>query len=298
MTIAVMMSTYNGEKYLSEQLESLANQTVAENMTIYIRDDGSTDGTFSVIEAWREKMSIVLYKEKNAGPARSFWELLMNPDIQADYYAFCDQDDVWDADKLERGMNLLQGDVHMSLCNCRFTDGDGNVIQDRMYQEVPVPAILRQFVCGMAQGCSMVFTQELRNYFLNYPVTCVPMHDTVAALHAMGFGRIVWDEEPRFGYRMHGSNVVAKESKSPYKRLKTTWWNWKNGSKYSMSKVAEEMLDKPLKLTEKERVFLVNVKNYRTSLRSKLFILRNAYTKDVHWRAVRSYYIRVLLNLY
>lgn len=65
-----------------------------------------------------------------------------------------------------------------------------------------------------------------------------------------------------------------------------------------MSKVAEEMLDKPLKLTEEEREFLMHVKSYRTSLRSKLFILRNAYTKDVPWRAVRSYYIRVLLNLY
>lgn len=298
MTIAVLMSTYNGEKYLSEQLESLANQTVADSMTVYIRDDGSTDTTFEIIDEWSKKLSIVLYKGENKGPAQSFWELLMNSDIQADYYAFCDQDDVWDADKLECGIRLLQDDVHLSLCNCRLTDDKGNTVQARMYDDVPVPRILRQFVCGMAQGCAMVLTKELRNYFLCHPISCIPMHDTIVALHAMGFGKVAWETEPLFGYRMHGANVVAKESKSLPKRLKTTWWNWKNGSKYSMSEVAEELLSKPLNLTEEERLFLIHVKNYRTTLKSKVYILKNAYTQSVPWRAVRSYYLRILLNLY
>lgn len=298
MTIAVLMSTYNGEKYLSEQLKSLADQTMRDSICVYIRDDGSTDGTFEIIEKWSKKVSIVLIKGENKGPAGSFWELLMNPDIQADYYAFCDQDDIWDADKLERGIALLRDRVHLSLCNCRLVDGEGNIIQERMYEEVPRPGILRQFVCGMAQGCAMVFTRELRDYFLDHPVKYVPMHDTVVALHAMGFGDIVWETEPKFGYRMHDSNVVAKENKPLLKRIKTTWWNWKNGSKNSMAEVAAELLDKPLTLTEEERIFLNHVKNYRTSLKSKVYILRNAYTESIPWRAVRSYWLRVILNLY
>ena len=59
MKIAVLMSTYNGEKYLDEQLESLAKQTVADKMTLYIRDDGSTDRTFDIIEKWKSKINIV-----------------------------------------------------------------------------------------------------------------------------------------------------------------------------------------------------------------------------------------------
>ena len=76
MNIAVLMSTYNGHSYLNEQLKSLAQQTVAEDVTVYIRDDGSTDDTFKIIEKWKTRMAIVLYKESNAGPAMSFGNYL------------------------------------------------------------------------------------------------------------------------------------------------------------------------------------------------------------------------------
>lgn len=298
MTIAVLMSTYNGETYIAQQLESLAKQTVADRMTVYIRDDGSTDATFEIIDQWREQLPIVLYRSTNKGPAKSFWELLMNPEIRADYYAFCDQDDIWDSDKLESGIRNLKAEVHLSLCNCRLVDGEGNLLQEKMYETVPKINLIRQLVCGVAQGCSMVFTRELRDYFLAHPIDCVPMHDTLVILHALGYGKVCWQEEPKFSYRLHGKNVVAKENKSPLKKIKTTWWNWKNGSKNSTALVAAELLDKPLNLTEKERSFLSHVKNYRTSRKSKAYILRNAYTESVPWRAVRSYYLRVILCMY
>lgn len=298
MKIAVLLSTFNGEKYLSQQLESLAKQTVSSCVTVYIRDDGSKDKTFDIIDNWSKKIPIVLYKAENKGPALSFWELLTNPEIQADYYAFCDQDDVWDPDKLEFSIRELNDSTHLVLCNCRFTDKEGLCIQERMYEKAPIVSILRQFVCGMAQGCSMVFTDTLRKYFLEHPVNCIPMHDTVVVLHALGLGKVIWKEEPKFSYRLHDTNVVAKNNKSVWKKIKTTWWNWKNGSRNSMALVAGEMLDKPLTFTEDEKRFLHHVKNYRSSVRSKNYILTHAQTEDVPWRAVRSYYLRVLLNLF
>lgn len=298
MTIAVLMSVYNGERFLPQQLESLAQQTVADRMTVYIRDDGSSDATAAIVEQWRTRLSIVWIPGENMGPAQSFWKLLTDPDIQADYYAFCDQDDVWDPDKLETGIQNLRDGVHLSLCNCRLIDGKGTVIQERMYEIPPHINLMRQFVCGAAQGCSMVFTDTLHRYFLEQKLTCIPMHDSVVALHAFGLGKVVWDEHPGFSYRLHEKNVVAKSNKSLLKKLRTTWWNWKNGSRCSMAEVAAELLDKPLRLTEEERKYLSHVKRYRTSLRSKAYILRNAYTESVPWQAVRSYYLRVLLNFY
>lgn len=298
MTIAVLMSVYNGETYLPQQLESLARQTVADSMTVYIRDDGSSDATLAIIEQWRSKLSLVLLPGENVGPAQSFWKLLINPDIQADYYAFCDQDDVWDPDKLESGIGKLKDGVQLSLCNCRLIDGQGAVIQERMYEAPPQINLMRQFVCGAAQGCSMVFSDTLRRYFLEQTIACVPMHDTIVALHAFGLGKVVWEEQPKFSYRLHGKNVVAKGNKSLLKKLRTTWWNWKNGSRHSMAEVASELLDKPLHWTDQERQYLIQVSRYRTSLKSKGYILRNAYTKSVPWQALRSYYLRVLLNLY
>ena len=98
MKIAVLMSTYNGQKYLDEQLMSIADQTFSKMMTLYIRDDGSTDNTLKIIEKWKKKIDIVFFQGENVGPARSFWKLLMNSEIQADYYAFCDQDDIWNGE--------------------------------------------------------------------------------------------------------------------------------------------------------------------------------------------------------
>lgn len=89
MRIAILMSTYNGHKYLDKQLKSIAEQTLIKNVTLYIRDDGSTDDTFGIISKWKSEIPIVLYKEKNAGPAMSFWNLLKKTEISADYYAFC-----------------------------------------------------------------------------------------------------------------------------------------------------------------------------------------------------------------
>lgn len=298
MKIAVLMSTYNGEDYLSEQLESLANQTVADSMTVYIRDDRSIDATFEIIDRWSRDLTIVLIKGENKGPALSFWELLLNPEIQADYYAFCDQDDIWDPDKLERGIRKLENGTHMYMCNSRLIDGEGKVFKEYWYDPAPKVNLIRQLVCGVVQGCAIVFTDELRAHVLKQSITCVPMHDTVVILHSFGFGKVYWDQTPGLGYRMHGKNVVAKDQKSFLKKLKTTWWNWKNSSKNSMSQVAAELLVSNPNLTQEELIFLKHVRNYRASAASKLYILRHAYTDSVPWRALRSYYIRVLLNLY
>lgn len=298
MTVAVLLSTYNGAQYLPQQLESLANQTVADDMTVYVRDDGSSDASMDVLQKWSDRLKIVQIHGENRGPAMSFWELLMNESIQADYYAFCDQDDIWDADKLEVGIQHLHDDVHLYLSNCRLIDSTGHLLQEKLYSQVPRLSILRQFVCGGAQGCSMVLTNVLRSYFLKNKLECIPMHDAVLALHALGYGNIYWDITPRFSYRMHEQNVVAKTNKSFLERLRTTWWNWKNSSKHSMSDVAAELLDKPLKLTDQERKFVAHVASYKHSLGSKLYILFHAYSEDIPFRALNSYRIRVILNLY
>ena len=77
MKIAILMSTYNGEKYLDEQLESIFKQNINAKITLYVRDDGSTDSTIAIIQQWKQKLDIVLYKEKNLGPAGSFGDYLL-----------------------------------------------------------------------------------------------------------------------------------------------------------------------------------------------------------------------------
>jgi len=228
MRIAVLMSVYNGHKYLNAQLLGLAEQTVKNNIIVYIRDDGSEDNSFEIIDSWKEKLNIVLYKGCNVGPAMSFWKFFMNEEIHADYYAFCDQDDIWDSDKIELGIKHLTGAVHFCACNCRIIDENGNVVKREREKSAPEVSIPRLFVSGCTQGCSMVFTDALRKYLMNLKIHCISMHDVILMLYEIQFGKIFFNQEPHFSYRVHSNNVVAKENKLIVQNLKTIYWNWKN----------------------------------------------------------------------
>lgn len=298
MEIAILMSTYNGHKYLDEQLKSIANQTVVKQVHLYIRDDGSSDDTIKIIKKWKTKINITLYQEKNVGPAKSFWELLTNPKIKADYYAFCDQDDIWDSDKLESGIRKLKGNVHFYASNCRIIDGNGNIIKKIRNKSMPQMSLKNLFVTGCTQGCAMIFTDDLCKFIRNSSITCVPMHDIVVMIYAKMFGKIYWDQMPRFNYRVHSSNVVAKNNKNIFLKMKTTYWNWKNSSKNSMAIVAKELLNNCKIKNLDSLSFLKNVEKYKASIKSKWIILNDAEIKSMKNNVLRSYKVRILLNLY
>lgn len=295
MRIAILMSTYNGEKFLDKQLESIAMQTVAQDITLYIRDDGSSDSTFDIIENWKNKIHIVLYKGKNAGPAMSFWQLLMNQEIQADYYAFCDQDDIWDKNKVEESIRVLTSGSCLAICNSRLIDQNDMVISSKYIEGTPKFSYQSLFVGGIAQGCAMTFTDELRHYICSKAISCVPMHDLIVDLYALSFGKVEWLETPLFGYRVHSNNVAAKENKGFIKRIRTTIWNWKNSD---MGDVAEELLSNSDDFSDIDRRFLMSASTYKKKISAKINLLRNKATKDTNMRIKRSYYLRIILNLY
>ena len=298
MRIAILMSTYNGHKYLDKQLKSIAEQTLIKNVTLYIRDDGSTDDTYGIISKWKSEIPIVLYKEKNAGPAMSFWNLLKKTEISADYYAFCDQDDIWDNDKLEVGIKHLHDDTHFYACNCRIIDDTDKIVRSRRLNYQPDICMQKLFVSGCTQGCSMIFTDSLRRHVLSCNISCVPMHDIILMLYALDFGKIFWDENPRFSYRVHSNNVVAKSNKTGIQKIKTTLWNWKNSSKNSMSKVAQELLDNCLDMSEKNKKFLLDVAVYKNSIAIKYRLISSKIISDMNNKELRSFKARIILNLY
>ena len=105
--VSVLMSTYNGEKYIREQIESILNQKKVK-VHLLIRDDGSQDSTIEIVKEYANKYpNVSVYAGKNIGIGNSFMELLRNAP-EADYYAFADQDDVWLDGKLERAIELIK----------------------------------------------------------------------------------------------------------------------------------------------------------------------------------------------
>lgn len=105
--VQVLLSTYNGEKYLKEQIESILKQKEVD-IHLLVRDDGSSDSTIKILEEISNKnKKITFYKGKNIGPARSFMELLKKSE-EADYYSFADQDDIWEENKIISAINKLK----------------------------------------------------------------------------------------------------------------------------------------------------------------------------------------------
>lgn len=120
-TLQILMSTYNGAKYIREQMDSLLEQDCEAKGTasfcIIVRDDGSSDGTQDILEeyAGRYPEKISWYQGENHGVIRSFFELLQKSGA-SDYYAFCDQDDYWMPDKMSHAVETLQTMKRMVPC--------------------------------------------------------------------------------------------------------------------------------------------------------------------------------------
>ena len=181
--IAILMSTYNGERYLREQIDSLLNQTY-KDWKLYIRDDGSTDGTISIIESYMNDYPdlIILLKDDlgNLGSGRSFMRILSV--VDADYYMFCDQDDVWLPNKVIDTINVMRPlDVeYENLPICVFTDlsmcdNKLNIIQDYLVRylgrepdRINRNSFYRTFVFhSPVFGCTMMINQIAKTLSLS-----------------------------------------------------------------------------------------------------------------------------------
>ena len=220
MKIAVLMSTYNGEKYIREQLESILQQSViTEQMVqvqVVIRDDGSKDGTIPIINTFMAGgfgVNIVLEQGSNLGVIASFFELIKNAP-EADYYAFADQDDVWMPDKLEQAVKMLQAEERGSNCeqpllycgDTNLVDGDLNLIARE--NKNPRPSFGNALVENICTGCTAVINRALLEKIrINVPnPNNIIMHDWWLYLIAEAYGKTIFDSEPHMDYRQHGHN--------------------------------------------------------------------------------------------
>lgn len=298
MKIAVLMSTYNGEKFIDEQLQSVAMQTVINNITLYIRDDGSSDQTLQIIDKWRDKINIILFAKKNIGPAHSFWDLLKNSEIHADYYAFCDQDDVWDKDKIEKQITTLDENTHMSCCNYRLIDAKDKIIDARTNAFSPSLTIQDVIVTGASQGCSMVFDDQFRKKVLSLQISCIPMHDFILELCAIAFKCVSWIQDPLFSYRTHSNNVVFQQNRNltyyfkKYKKMHAT------RNEDSIELVSRELLNNCGDYIEdQDKIFLIALSDYRKSVSNKFKIIKMLKSRNYSANSLRSFEAKILLGI-
>lgn len=225
--IAILMATYNGEQYLAEQIDSILNQT-NKSWHLYVHDDGSSDNTYAILKDYSNNYpdKITIYDYPPQGGARNNFFSLLNK-VEAPYYMFCDQDDVWIPKKISISLEAIkkQEETHphkgIIICTDLFVvDENLSIIQDSMWKYSMVyPQYIQTFNdCGAqtaVTGCTMLFNQEAKNSCV-YSTQKAIMHDSWVCLCTLKKHGILYGiHQQTVYYRQHGSNCLGV-GMSPY----------------------------------------------------------------------------------
>ncbi|MEW7858181.1 glycosyltransferase family 2 protein [Pseudomonas chlororaphis] len=214
--VAILLCTYNGQAFLKAQIDSFIEQT-HKKWTLYISDDDSNDGTLSVLEDYKdfiEENRIKLFTGPCAGFAQNFMSLIRNERINADFYAFSDQDDIWFKDKLERSihqLNTLPQNLPAMYCSrTRLIDEENNVIGFSPTFTRP-PTFQNALIQSIAGANTMLINNHARNLLNRIPQNMnIIAHDWLTYLLTSGCGgNVIFDVQPTLDYRQHSGNVIG-----------------------------------------------------------------------------------------
>ena len=225
-TILIMMTTYNGEEFLIQQIESICQQSYS-NWQLVVRDDGSSDQTLAILNTYAEKdarIQVVQNQTDYHGAYPNFWGLVAYcKQLKAyDYYMFADQDDVWDKDKLEvymdfcsdKGLNeplLVYGDM-------RIIDGDGKVTSNSLEANLGIAYTnaISTFFAHKVHGCNSFFNRCLFELALplspEEPEAKYVSHDNYYTKFAALLGQVYYLPRPMMSYRRYGTNVTSQHA--------------------------------------------------------------------------------------
>ncbi len=301
LNVQVLMSTYNGERYLSEQLESLKNQDFEGQMNLLIRDDGSKDDTKTIIRQFmKDNENVELIEGSNVGVIDSFFELIEGAG-DYDFYALCDQDDVWDTNKLTVAVNMFDlkdnNTPMLYLSTTRNVDCKLQPIDEDTENGTLTVYNIHQAVMGNnATGCTMVFNSCLRELIIRYRPKNVIMHDHWIYLLCIACGgRIIYDSEPHISYRHHNDNVIGGKNDLKSKLKNSSFCGKKNVRSGLVIQLINEYSDV---LTEESKQVLSRFKLARKGIvdRIKVYVYEKSYISGLCRRLV--FLCQLLLGLF
>lgn len=236
-TIQVLMSTYNGEKYIKEQVDSILAQDCWEHLDVkpclLVRDDGSSDATQKILEKYAKQFpeQVCWYQGENIGVIDSFFDLVLHSDESANYYALADQDDYWKPEKLRRGIEAIdkmhnKAAPQLYCCRPQLVDEALQPLVSEIKRPPMRPSFRNALVENIVTGCTIVMNRVLRDMVKENPPRFTVMHDWWFYLVSSCYGEVYYDETSYICYRQHGGNAVGtnvsrwKEFKDRVRRFK------------------------------------------------------------------------------
>ena len=242
-SVAILLCTYNGAKFLEQQLQSIKHQN-HKNWQIWVSDDGSTDATLDVVRRFQRLLptgTLLVKAGPGKGSTKNFLSLACDRQITARWYAFCDQDDIWEKDKLTRATRWLEGvPVGTPALYCSRTRLVNELGHQIGYSPLftKAPNFKNALLQNIANGNTMVFNQAamdlLREAGANLEVV---IHDWWLYLVVTSCGgKVFYDAQPSIRYRQHASNLIGANDRVRQRlsRLKSLWngnykiWNHTN----------------------------------------------------------------------
>ena len=283
--VEILLTTYNTNlKYLKEQIDSILNQTY-KNISLIISDDCSTKNEVKeVLKEYEKKDNRIklFLQEKNLGYNKNFEFLLKKSDEK--YIMFCDHDDIWYKDKVEKSLKkLIEKDVDLVYCNARQINQDGKIIHEDYFKYKNMPLVEGKSKLAIARyigiGCSQIITKDVRDKMIPF-LDSVMAHDWLASFIANENKGISYIDEPLFEYRLHENNVFGGRSLEQ----NLTRWKEENGNsyksylKYRKEKVIDKAYLDGAKMcldyckNQENKKFLENLISYYESLEKSKYI--------------------------
>jgi len=213
--IQILLSTYNGAKYLSEQLKSYTELEGYHNIKILIRDDGSTDGTCDILHEYRDREHFEIILGEHLGINASYKELLRRSDPDCRYFAFSDQDDIWLSNKLilaETALERCDDRIPLLFASrSRLVDKDLVPIGETLSLRHP-PSFYNAMVQNVCPGHTQVFNRKLRTLLLQSSLSKAYVLDWWVYLIASGTGKVIFSDTCTVLHRQHLQNAVGYQT--------------------------------------------------------------------------------------
>ena len=207
--IDILMATYNGERYLSEQIESIISQTYTE-WNLLVRDDGSSDNTCVILTEYEKKDSrvkIIKDNKGNLGIVKNFEELLHNS--KSEFIMFSDQDDVWKKDKIEIMMKYIE-DSDLIISDAVITNENLELQCDSLFSVVNSRnGIIKNIIKNTYYGCCMLLKKRVLDKVLPIPENKEIGHDLWVGLISEKYYKVKFINEKLLYFRRHSSNITS-----------------------------------------------------------------------------------------
>lgn len=217
LSVGILLCTFNGQRYLNEQLASITDQSY-KNWRLFVSDDGSTDQTLELLHAFKDHYGgnkVVIFNGPKQGSTSNFLSLIDRVHHQCEYYAFCDQDDIWHKDKLSRATVILDNALNarpaLYCSSTVYISKSGDYLQGSYVFKNP-PSFKNALVQSIAGGNTMIFNRTAASILVKTPFTIkLEAHDWWTYILITGCnGRVYYDPNPTVDYRQHSGALVGE----------------------------------------------------------------------------------------